>query len=87
MGYAFYFPDLLDIHIREDILKQITPDRRVVLENLLLGQNIRELCLINDVASAVVAIPEDKVRTITREEIISEFLHGEDFLEHTGQLV
>lgn len=81
------FPEMLDVHIKPHILERLGKDRRVLVDNLLLGVNIQCLDQINGVAEAMLKIPKKRIRTISRLEFIAEFLCGHDFIDESGQLV
>lgn len=85
--YLLGFADLVYIHVDKKVAEQMTVDQRRVFEHLVVGVNVFELTDYDRVARAVSKIPKTRIRTITRPQVIAEFLCGEDFHDESGYLM
>jgi len=83
------YPSLVYVHISIDTLNQLNafPDKKQVFENLVVGQNVYSLEIYERVAEAVLQIPNNRVRSILRNQFLFEFLNGKDFIDESGELV
>jgi len=65
----------------------MTTDQKRVFENLVVAQNVYSLYEYQRVAKAVLQIPKDELKTITRPDFIKRFLNEEDFIDTSGYLI
>ena len=76
--WMFGFPEMLDIHVSEENLKKINDNevRRIVFDNVLLGQNLMSIEMIDKVANFVCKQSIEHLKEVTINEIE----------ENTGQI-
>lgn len=82
-------PGLVYIHVSMDSWNKLHsfPDKKRVFENLVVSQNVYSLEVYERVAKAVLQIPKEIIRTISRRQFIFEFLNDEDFIDTSGKLI
>lgn len=87
--FLFCIEDMLYTHLNDETKKQIQEKKahQCVFENMLTGQNLISLEIIQVIADKLLTIPEKTVKLLTRKMFIENYLQGEDFIDATGRLV
>ncbi len=84
--WMFAFEDMLEVHINDqDVRNKMKQEPySIVFNNLLLGQNLINLACINQIAELLAGLPEEEVKKISYEYVISKV--GE-YIDESDNLV
>lgn len=73
--------------IKKETQKKMSKNQKTVFENLMVGANVSSIEEYQRVAEGIIKISEERIKIITINEIIKEFLGGYNFIDTSGYLM